>query len=270
MHVFLLETAVAHEAFAAAQHLEGVAFGPCRFPVLADGIDGAGINGVAVDDPLQYAVLTDKVTHHDEAAFLAAETSEERLLYPFGHLAYTGFAAAHLIVVQVIHHDVVRAFVAEPQSTGRLPAAAAEEGTLVFGNELAFLPASGIVLLAEILDYVLVELEFRLKVAQQGVGIVFALAYQYHDMQLILELQPKGYAHIEVYRLGMSARPFEDGTHLSVLFDVAGGVVVEFGVGTLAVVAQVPLAEVVVILQGTGDVLLPFLCRLGLALRGDA
>ena len=45
-------------------------------------------------------------------------------------------------------------------------------------------------MLAEVFDNVLVELEFRLQVAQQGIGIALAFPHQYHDVQLPLELQP--------------------------------------------------------------------------------
>lgn len=117
VHVFLLEASVAHEPFTTAQQFDGVTFRPGGSPVLADCIDGTGIYGVAVCHLLQHAVLADEVAHHDEASFLTAKTTEKGFLHPFCHLSHTRLATAHLVIVKVIHHDIVRTLVAKTQSS---------------------------------------------------------------------------------------------------------------------------------------------------------
>ena len=69
-----------------------------------------------VDDPLQHAVLADQVADHDKASSFSSEASEEGFLDPFGHFPYTGLAAAHLVIIKVIHNDIIRTHLAEPES----------------------------------------------------------------------------------------------------------------------------------------------------------
>lgn len=258
IHVFLLKRAVAHELFAVAQFLDGVELRPGRIPVAIDGVHLNGLYGRRVNDFLQYGVFGNQVTHHDETPVLASEAAEQGFLYPVGHFPYTGFAPAHLIVVEVVHHDVVRTHLPETQTTGRLATASGEKGALVFGDKFAFLPHAAVVLFAKVPDDVLVVLQFCLKVAQQAVGAVFTLAHQYHDMQLTPEFQPERDADVQVYRLGMTARPLADQTQFRMGGDVACRLVMEFRIRTLAIMRQVALAETVVVFQGTGDIPLAF------------
>ena len=101
-------------------------------------------------------------------------------------------------------------------------------------------------------------MQLCLQVSQQTVGTVFTLAHQYHDVQFAPELQPEWDADVQVYRLGMTARPLADQTQLGMRGDVACSFVMEFRIRTLAIMRQVALAETVVVFQGTGDVPLAF------------
>ena len=235
IHVFLLKRAVAHELFAVAQFLDGVELRPGRIPVAIDGVHLNGLYGRRVDDFLQYGVFGNQVTHHDETSVLAAEAAEQGFLYPVGHFPYTGFAPAHLIVVQVVHHDVVRTHLPETQTTWRLATASGEKGALVTCDKFAFLPHSAVVLFAKVTDDILVVLQLCLQISQQTIGAVFTLAHQHHNVQLATELQPKRDADVQVYRLGMTARPLTDQTQLGMRGDVACRLVVEPGIRTLAI-----------------------------------
>ena len=235
IHVFLLKRAVAHEPLAVAQLFDGVELRPGRIPVAIDGVHLNGLYGRRVNDFLQHGVFCNQVTHHNETPVLSAEAAEQSFFYPVGHFPYTGFAPAHLIVVEVIHHDVVRTHLPETQTTGRLATASGEKGALVSCDELAFLPHSAVVLFAKVTDEVLVVLQLCLQISQQTIGTVFTLAHQYHDMQFAPELQPERDADVQVYRLGMTARPLTDQTQFRMRGDVACRLVVEFGIRTLAI-----------------------------------
>lgn len=227
------------------------------------------MHGPAVNDLLQHAVLSDQVAHHDKPSSLSPETSEERLFDPLGHLAYPGLAAAHLVIVKVIHHYVVGPHLPETQSSRRLSPSPAEKGTPVLRHKLPFLPASGIVLFAEILDDVPVGLQLHLQVPQKGVRIVLAFPDQHHHMQLAVEFQPQGYPDVKVHGLGMAARPFEHGAAVVVIVHIPGRIVLEPGIGTFAVVSEVTLAEIVVIPERPRDVAFPLLGGFHAVLRCD-
>lgn len=227
------------------------------------------MHGPAVNDLLQHAVLSDQVAHHDKPSSLSPETSEERLLDPLGHLAHPGLAAAHLVIVKVIHHYVVGTHLPETKASRRLSPSPAEKGTPVLCHELPFLPASGVVLFAEILDDVPVGLQFHLQVPQKGVRIVLAFSDQHHHMQLAVEFQPQGYADIQMHALGMAARPFEHGAAVVVIVHIPGRIVMEPGIGTFAVVFEVTLAEIAVIPERPRDVAFPLLGGFHTVLRCD-
>ena len=79
-------------------------------------------------------------------------------------------------------------------------------------------------------------MQFCLQISQQAVGAVFTFADQYHNVQLIPEFQPERYTDVQVYRLGMTARPLTDQPQLRMCGDVACRLVMEFRIRALAVV----------------------------------
>lgn len=76
------------------------------------------------------------------------------------------------------------------ESSGALATTAGKEGAMVLGDELALVPHTGLILLAEVGNDALVELKLGLKVAEKGVGVVLALADKDHDAQVATELEP--------------------------------------------------------------------------------
>ena len=73
-------------------------------------------------------------------------------------------------------------------------------------------------------------------------------------MQHAVEFQPQRYAYIQVYALGMASRPFEYRPAVGIVIEITGRVILEPGVWTFAIMLQIALAEIVVILQCTGNV----------------
>ena len=68
-------------------------------------------------------------------------------------------------------------------------------------------PGSFAFLRAEVGNIPLVELQFRLNVSEQGVGILFGLAHQDHAKQFLHGFQPHGYEDVEVGALGVASGP---------------------------------------------------------------
>ena len=89
-------------------------------------------------------------------------------------------------------------------------------------DKLTILPVAGIVLFAIVGDVTLVELEFCLDITKERFGIVLAFADNHHHIQftLFLAVQPHRDHHVHVCGLGMTTRPFIDGTHVMVFLDL--------------------------------------------------
>ena len=151
-------------------HKVGIGFGlglrpfvsPDGGSVAVDGVDLGDLHTGYIGDILQHHVLGKAITDHEEAATADIQGAEERLLDPVGSLTDTLLIVAHLVVVEVVDDDVVRALLLLLESTGRLSPADGEPLDAAGGGELALLPVAHVLLRAEVGNESLVILQFGL------------------------------------------------------------------------------------------------------------
>ena len=151
-------------------HKVGIGFGlglrpfvsPYGVAVVVYGIDLGDLHTGYIGDVLQHHVLGKAITDHEEAATADIQGAEERLLDPVGSLPDTLLVVAHLIVVEVVDDDVVRALLLLLESTGRLPSADSEPLDTAGGGALSLLPVAYVFLRAEVGNDPLIVLQLGL------------------------------------------------------------------------------------------------------------
>ena len=107
-------------------------------------------------------MLGKAITDHKEAPTADIQGAEECLLDPVGSLPDTLFIVAHLVVVEVVDDDVVRALFLLLESTRRLSPADGKPLDTAGGGELALLPVAHVLLRTEVGNESLVILQFGL------------------------------------------------------------------------------------------------------------
>ena len=150
------------------------------------------MHALRIHHVLQHGVFGDEVAHHDEPSALSPETSEQRLLHPVGKVGDPLLVAAKFVVVKVVDYYVVGAVAPVPESARALTATERKKCESVACYKMPVLPVARVVLGAEVVDVAVVELEFRLQVAEERTGVVLRFAHQDHHVEhpLVLNHQP--------------------------------------------------------------------------------
>ena len=170
----------------------------------------------------QDAILADAVADQDEPPASHVHRTEQGGKTPVERRRDAGGVAHHLVIVDVINHDVVRTLPPVLDAARRLTPSERHEKHPVFGLELADAPTTLINLDTEVRPEQGVVLQLALKVRQEPVGTVFRFADQHHDMYRprFLYHEPNRNQEADMGTLGMATSPLEYGTGMAVRLQI--------------------------------------------------
>ena len=263
VHVFALETPLAHDAAHFGDLPQRVVLRPGRKALSVERIDDGMVEMRIIRQGADDRRAADPVAYDGQASAPHRHRSEQGRQQPVHRFAHAPGIAHQLVVVDVVHRDIIGPQPALLDASRRLSASQRDEQIACGRRELAVRPYSRSPLIAEICIIEVVGLQLRLQVAQQAPGGFLAFRHQNHDQRLRvgLDLQPERLQERNMRGLGVPARPLEQAAGVFMVPHVNRGIDLEVRALGRRKVGKIGADKIPVILSRTGDAVLSLLLR---------